>query len=419
MNTSDVLIVIGAGTAGAELALAARLHGWAGDIVLFGNEARLPYHRPPLSKAYLSGDADAGALPLRAEAAYEKASVTLRTDMQVQSIDRAARRVRLADGSEIAYTSLALCTGGRPRPLALDGFYASAPPPNLHYLRTQSDADALRTRLAGGQRLAIVGGGYVGLEVAASARKAGAKVVLIESQPRVLARVTGPELSRFYEEIHAEAGVDIRTSCGIACAECASDRSITALVLSDDTRVEVDAVVAGIGMLPNIEIAAAAGLDVDGGILVDEFSRTSDPHIWAAGDCTVHDSALYARRVRLESVPNALEQGRAAALAICGKPRANLSVPWFWSDQFALKLQMAGLSQGYDDLIVRGSLAERSFVAFYLRDARVIAADAVNRPAEFMMARKLVEAGIVASPEVLADTGVLLKSLLPLPTPSA
>ncbi|RYF58288.1 MAG: FAD-dependent oxidoreductase, partial [Comamonadaceae bacterium] len=286
MNTSDVLIVVGAGTAGAELALAARLHGWAGDIVLFGDEARLPYHRPPLSKAYLSGHTDAGTLPLRAEAAYEKASVTLRTDMHVQSIDRASRRVCLADGSEIAYTSLALCTGGRPRPLALDGFDASAPPPNLHYLRTQSDADALRARLAGGQRLAIVGGGYVGLEVAASARKAGAQVVLIESQPRVLARVTGPELSRFYEEMHAEAGVDIRTSCGIACAECASDGSITALVLADDTRVEIDAVVAGIGMLPNVEMAAAAGLEVDGGILVDEFSCTSDPRIWAAGDCT-------------------------------------------------------------------------------------------------------------------------------------
>lgn len=416
MNHSEALLVVGAGTAGAELCVAARLHGWPGPIVLFGDEGCLPYHRPPLSKAYLSGEADAETLPMRAAAAYEKAGVTLRTDVRVASIDRAARSLRLADGGELGYAALALCTGGRPRRLALeqgDGEPAPGEPPNLHYLRSRADADALRPQLAAGRRLAIVGGGYVGLEVAASARKAGAEVLLIEAQPRLLARVAGAELSRFYEEVHAEAGVDIR--CGRSVAQAPRDAAgrIESLVLDDGSRIEVDAVVAGIGMLPNVELAQGCGLEIDGGIAVDACSRTADPHIWAAGDCTVQHSALYERRVRLESVPNALEQARAAALSICGKPRANHSVPWFWSDQYALKLQMAGLSQGHDRLVLRGSTAQRSFLAFYLLAGRLIAVDSVNRPAEFMVARKMVEARLAPDPDALADAGVALRSLLP------
>ena len=420
MNDNEVLLIIGAGTAGAEFALAARQQGWTGPVILFGEEAHAPYHRPPLSKAYLAGAAQPDTLALRAAPVYATANIEMLNGAaaRVTSIDTAAHEVVLADGSRIKWSKLALCTGGRPRPLGAPGLPDDAVPSNLHYLRTRDDADRLRPSLAPGRRIAIVGGGYVGLEVAASARKLGADVTLIESQPRVLARVTGPQLSRFYESVHEEAGVRIRTSTFIERVECAAGEGgsrITALVLGDGTRVEVDAVVAGVGMLPNTQLAEAAGLEVDGGIVVDAFSRTSHEDIYAAGDCTVHTSELYARRLRLESVPNALEQARAGAMALCGKPRPNRGVPWFWSDQYDLKLQMTGLSQGYDQVVMRGSVAARSFVAFYLLEGRVIAADAVNRPAEFMFAKKLVEGAAAPDIAQLADVAVPLKGLLAQP----
>ncbi len=422
IETSGLLLIVGAGNAGAELASAARLHGWTGRIVLLGDEPHLPYHRPPLSKAYLAGTAEADALLLRPQSAYDKAAVECMPGVRATSIDRAARRVQLHDGSHIDYEALALCTGGRARPLACAGLADGKPPSNLHTLRTRDDADALRAGLAPGRRLAIVGGGYVGLEVAASARKLGAEVTLLEALPRVLARVTGPQLSAFYETVHREAGVQIRTATRVERVECDATGDIASLVCSDGQQLAVDVVVAGIGMLPHTELAQQAGIKVDGGIVVDAFSRTSDPRIVAAGDCTVHDSALYGRRIRLESVPNALEQARAAALTLCGKPRANHSVPWFWSDQYDLKLQMVGLSQGHDAIVLRGEPASRSFIAFYLSAGRLIAADAVNRPADFMVAKKLVDQRGDVDAQALADAAVPLKSLLvaaPAPAPLA
>ena len=418
MQSSDTLLIVGAGSAGSELAIGARQLGWAGPIVLLGEEAHLPYHRPPLSKAFLQGAATPDSLSMRPREAYEKAGIDVRLGVAVASIDRAAKTVRLRDGSALNYTRLALCTGGRPRPLVAEGLAADAAPDNLHVLRTQADARAIREGLVPGTRLVVIGGGYVGLEVAASARRLGARVTVLEAQPRVLMRVTGEAMSAFYTAVHREAGVDIRTGVAVQRIECDAQGRVGAVVCSDGVRLPADAVVVGVGMLPNAELAAAAGLAVDGGIVVDALSVTSDPDILAAGDCTVHDHALYGRRVRLESVPNALEQARAAASMLCGKPRPNLSVPWFWSDQYDLKLQMVGLSAGFEHCVLRGVPQQRSFIAFYLRDGRVIAADAVNRPADFMVAKRLVAGASPVDEALLRDALMPLKELLNKPEPA-
>ena len=413
MRENEILLIVGAGHAGAELAVAARQQGWLGRIDLIGDEAMLPYQRPPLSKAYLHGAASFDSLALRPASAYEAARVQVHSGVQLVQVDRAGHRVHLRDGRVMPYTKLALCMGGRPRTLVLPGLDAGAKPRNLHYLRTLTDADAIRAGLKEGARLVVVGGGYVGLELAASARKFGAEVTVIEALPRVLARVTGAQVAAFYEAAHREAGVQLRTGLSVERAELADDGAITALVCAPGERIAADIVVAGIGMLPNVELAQAAGLVIDGGIVVDEFSQTSDPDIFAAGDCTAHHSALYNRHIRLESVPNALEQARAAASALCGKPKPNHAVPWFWSDQYDLKLQMVGLSQGHEACVLRGDPASRRFIAFYLAKGAVIAADAVNRPADFVLAKRLVAAGGVVDVSVLGDESVSLKDCLP------
>lgn len=417
MTVNDSLLVVGAGHAGCELALAARQAGWQGPICLLGDEGEPPYHRPPLSKAYLHGLSDRASLQLRGAVAYQAADVELLPGLGVLSIDAAARRVQLADGSTRGYARLALCTGGRPRPLVADGLPAGDRPANLHYLRTLADADAIRAGLQPGARLVIVGGGYVGLELAASAIQLGAQVTVLEAMPHVLARVTGAEVAAFYASVHRTAGVVLHTHFCVASVARVPGRegdpqaAITALLSADGRRVEADIVVAGIGMLPNVALAADAGLAIDGGIVVDAGSCSSDPHIVAAGDCTVQHSALYGRRLRLESVPNALEQARAAAATLCGKPLPPRAVPWFWSDQYDLKLQMVGLSQGHDACVLRGDMATHKFIAFYLRDGAVIAADAVNRPADFVQAKRLVAAAAQVDPRTLADDTVALKAL--------
>lgn len=408
-NASGLLIV-GAGHAGSELAVAARQAGWAGPITLLGEETRLPYHRPPLSKAFLCGKSDAESLMLRPQASYDQAQVTLRLGARMTHIDRAAHRITLADGTQLPYAKLALCTGGRPRPLVCEGIDAASPPANLLYLRTQADAEAIRARLQPGARLVVVGGGYVGLEVAASALALGASVTLLEAQPRVLARVAGPDLSAFYEGIHRAAGVDLRTGVAVSRVDTAGGL-ITAVHCVDGASFPADVVVAGLGMLVNLEAARDAGLAEEAGIPVDENACTADPDILAAGDCTLHPSALYGRQLRLESVPNALEQARAAAGWLGGKPKPYRSVPWFWSDQYDLKLQMVGLSQGYDRCVLRGDTSKKSFCAFYLQGDRVLAVDAVNRPAEFMLAKRLMANPLHVRVD-LSDETVPLKDLL-------
>jgi 3-phenylpropionate/trans-cinnamate dioxygenase ferredoxin reductase component len=398
------IVVIGAGHAASEFAGALRAGGFSGPLLMLGEEHHLPYQRPPLSKAFLSGEATLGALELKSAAAYQKLGVEIRTRTRVTAIDRRARRIELQDGGFEGYDKLVLATGGRARPLAARGLEGANELTNFHYLRTVADAGRMRELLRPGLRLVIIGGGYIGLEVASVARKRGLEVTVLEALPRLLARVTAAEVSAFYERIHREAGVAIRTGASVQRIETHPSSERVVAVHTQEDVIPADVVLAGVGQLPNVELAQRCGLALDNGIVVDEHARSSDPDIFAIGDCSNHPSALYGRRLRLESVPNALGQARAAAAMLCGAPRGHEGVPWFWSDQYDLKLQMAGLSHGHDRVITRGRPEERSFIAFYLQAGRIIAADAVNRPRDFLAAKRLVgECAQIRAPESLAD----------------
>jgi 3-phenylpropionate/trans-cinnamate dioxygenase ferredoxin reductase subunit len=408
-TTPGRVVIAGAGHAAGELAGSLRQGGFSGPIVMVGEEPLLPYQRPPLSKAFLSGETDLQALELKPGAAYEKINVEVRTAVRVEAIDRTAKSVSLGDGTHLTYDKLVLATGGRPRTLAIPGLGHADRLSNLHYLRTLHDAKRIRDQLHGGFRLVIVGGGYIGLEVAAVARRHGLQVTLLEALPRVLARVTAPELSDFYAAVHRRAGVDIRTTTAIRSASLdASGNAVASVTTSDGDVLPTDALVIGVGLIPNVELAERCGLAVENGIIVDEFNRTADPDVLAIGDCSNHPSALYGRRVRIESVPNALGQARAAAATLCGRGQPYSAVPWFWSDQYNLKLQIVGLSQDYDSLVLRGRPEDRSFIAFYLKDDRIIASDAVNRPKEFMQAKRLVAERACVPAELLADESASL-----------
>jgi 3-phenylpropionate/trans-cinnamate dioxygenase ferredoxin reductase subunit len=410
LSAASTIAIIGAGQAGGEVATLLRQNRFEGRIILFGDEPHLPYQRPPLSKAYLAGEIGADALIYKAAVAYEKAEVDVRLGVRVNEIDRKAKRLLLDGGEQVAYDRLVIATGGRARPLEVPG----ADLGNIFFLRNIADVEALRPELIAGRRLVIVGGGYVGLEVAAVAIKRGLAVTVLEGMPRVLARVTAPELSAFYERFHREAGVDIRTGVAVTGFEPGPDRARVGAVLSGaGETIGADLVLIGIGLIPNTELAERAGLVVDGGIVVDQQSRTNDPDIYAIGDCAMHaNHGFLQRKVRLESVPNALEQARAAAAAITGRPIPPAVAPWFWSDQYELKLQMVGLSDGYEKIVIRGAPESASFTAFYLRDGKVIAADAVNRPGEFMAAKRFIGDRMSVSADDLADESVPLKKLM-------
>lgn len=409
--TQACAVIVGGGHAGSEAAVSLRQNGFSGRILIISDEPGLPYQRPPLSKAFLAGTLSAEALPIRPAAAYAKADVEMLNGVAVSALDLEGRSLCLADGRSLDWSQLILATGSRARRLQITGL-GERQPDNLHYLRNQADAERLRTQLVADQHLVIVGGGYIGLEVAAAAQKAGMRVTVLEAQTRVLARVTAPEVSSFYEQIHRAAGVEMRLNVQLeqACLD-ASGQKVEALVTTDGTRIPLDLVLVGVGAIANTELAEQAGLEVNNGIVVDELSRTGVADVYAIGDCSNHPSALYGCRLRLESIPNAIEQARAATSTIVGKPAPYRSLPWFWSDQYDLKLQIAGINQGYDQLLLRGDTALRSFVAFYLRDGRLIAADCVNRQQEFMAIKKLVQAGFAGDIEQLADESVSLKDL--------
>lgn len=410
------IIIVGGSHAGSELAVALRQLGSKQPVTLLTEESYLPYQRPPLSKAWLSDGGEIDAITIRPRASYEAAGIEVVTEARVEAIDRPAKKICLSDGRWLFYSHLALATGARVRRLACAGSSSAESCRNFHYLRTIDDVLPLREQLIPGQRIVVVGGGYIGLELASAAVKRGMAVTVLESLPRVLSRVTAPIVSDFYECAHREAGVDLRTATTVEGFEFNDKKTAVQSVLVRGEadaieRIAADLVVVGVGVVPNIELAEAAGLEVASGIVVDEFARTSDPAILAAGDCTSHPSPYCEGLVRLESVPHAVEQARTAAATICGQRRPHHAVPWFWSDQLDLKLQMVGLSQGHDTVVLRGRPEDRSFAAFYLKAGRIIAVDAINRPKDFMIAKRLVVAKVCASPSQLADESRDLQSL--------
>ncbi len=407
------VVIIGGSHGGSEAAFRLRQGGFTGSIALLSSEPYLPYHRPPLSKAFLAGEVTVESLLLRGQASYEKANIIWRPSTTVTSIDRVDHLLALADGSHLKYGKLIIATGGRPRVLPLPGAELGG----LHVMRTIADVDKLRPEFKPGKRLVIVGAGYIGLEVAAVAVKTGLDVEIVEFAPRALARVAGPELSAFYERVHAEAGVKFRFNTGVeGFVPAAHDGShVGAVRCSGGVELPADLVLVAAGLVPNVELAKEAGLDMGNGIVVDEFCRTSDPDILAIGDCVEFPLPYAGRRVRLESVPNALEHARVAASVINGAPSAYNAVPWFWSDQYNYKLQSVGLSQGYDVAVTRPGRTPEAFLVFYLKDGVLLAADCVNAMAEFNAAKKLVTNKVAVDAAALADPATDLKALAAAP----
>lgn len=396
------VVIIGAGHAGGTAAALLRQYGHDGPILLVGEEPAPPYQRPPLSKAWLKGEADLEALLLRPESFYAEQGIELRTGLTATVIDAGAKTVTFADGSVEAYDALFLATGSTARKLAIPG----ADRPELLELRTLADAGRLKAALGPGRRLAVVGGGYVGLEAAASARALGAEVIVIERMDRVLARVASDTLSAFFTDRHRAAGVEVMTSAEVSAFEDGGVR------LADGRLIAADAVLVGVGALACDSLARAAGLVCDNGVVVDDTARTSDPSIWAIGDMTSRPVPVHGgRRYRLESVPNALEQAKQAAAAIVGRAPPAPEVPWFWSDQYEVKLQIAGLADGADRQVVRGDLETGSFAVFHLQGDRILCVEAVNAPAEFMAGRQMIGRGAAVDAIRLGDPAVSMKAV--------
>lgn len=403
----DVAIV-GAGQGGAQVAIALRQNGFAGSIALIGREGEPPYERPPLSKEYMLGEKEFDRLYLRPPTFWAEKEVALLLNTEVTVVDPAARVLICADGQTIGYGDLVWAAGGDPRPLSCPG----AGLDGVHAIRTRTDIDAILAKLPQVGRVAVVGGGYIGLEAAAALRKLGKEVLLLEVLPRVLARVAGEELSAFFEAEHRAHGVDLRTGCGVEAI--VGTQQVEGVQLSDGSVEAADLVIVGIGIIPAVAPLLRAGAAGGNGVDVDALCRTSLPHIWAIGDCAAHTNRFADGAViRLESVQNANDQATLVAKALCGQDMPDYgATPWFWSNQYDLKLQTVGLSSGYDATVVRGDPVARSFSVVYLRGGKVIAIDCVNAMKDYVQGRKLVEAGAVIAPELLADASIPLKEML-------
>ena len=407
METRDVFIV-GSGHGGAQAAIALRQNGFEGSVLMVSRDSELPYERPPLSKEYLSGDKPFERILIRPEQFWSDKNIELRLGTEVVAIDPAMHEVALGDGESIGYSKLIWAAGGAPRALTCSG----ADLKGVHAVRTRSDVDTLMQELGDGAKKAVVvGGGYIGLEAAAVLRKLDCEVTLLEAQPRVLARVAGEELSAFYQAEHRAHGVDLRLETMVDCLE-GEDGRVARVRLHDGSAIDADLVIVGIGIVPSVEPLAKAGAVCSNGVDVDGSCRTSLEDVFAIGDCAAHRSRWAQDAVlRIESVQNANDMATAAAKAICGDPQDYAAFPWFWSNQYDLKLQTAGLSTGYDATVLRGDPAARSFSVVYLRDGQVIALDCVNAMKDFVQGRKLVEQGVAPDPKAVADTGTPLKEL--------
>jgi 3-phenylpropionate/trans-cinnamate dioxygenase ferredoxin reductase component len=401
------IIIVGAGQAATQAATSLRAGGYAGKLIMIGDESVLPYQRPPLSKAYLSGTMSVERVTLRPSESWLEDKVDVIVSTTVTAIDRDAKIVRTDDGQEFVYDALILATGSRVRKIPCPG----ADLAGVHYLRTMADVDGLRTGMVPGHRLVVIGGGYIGLEVAAVARKAGLEVTILEAAERVLARVAPPAVSSFFEGLHADAGVTIIT--GAKVTHIVGDAAVSGVALADGTVIAADVVLVGIGIIPNAELARDAGIIAPDGIETDKDARTSDPAIFAIGDCASRPLVHYGdRRARLESVHNALEQGKLAAAAILGQPRPTEEAPWFWSDQYDVKLQIAGISTGATQTVIRGDPATKRFAAFHLDgDNRLLGVDAINSPPEFIVAKQVIARHGTLAPETLADMSISMKQI--------
>ena len=407
------VVIVGGGHGGAACAIALRKAGFTGSILIVGKETELPYERPPLSKEYLSGEKVFGRILIRQEAFWTEQRIDLRLGTRVVSVDPTAHTVKTADGADIGYGRLVWATGGTPRRLTCAGHHLIG----VHTVRDRADADRMIAELPDVRTAVVIGGGYIGLEAAAVLTKFGKSVILLEALDRVLARVAGEDLSRFFEAEHRAHRVDVRLGQSVDCI--LGDDRVTGVRLADGTVLAADMVIVGIGILPEVAPLIDAGAAGGNGVAVDGACRTSVPDVYAIGDCPLHANRFAGgASVRVESVQNANDQATVVAKDIVGQPAVYDAVPWFWSNQYDLKLQTVGLSIGYDDAVLRGDPATRKFSIAYLRDGRVIALDCVNMVKDYVQGRKLVEAGAVVEPAILADPGVMLKDMMPLETPA-
>ena len=402
---TNKVVIVGAGHAAGQLVTSLAQHPYDGSITLIGNEAYFPYQRPPLSKKFLAGEMDVERLYVRPASFYDEAGIDVRLETHVESLDREAKCVRTSAGDVVDYDKLVLALGSRVRRLRVDGTDLDG----VHYLRSIADVTAIREEFAKGTRVVVIGAGYIGLEVAAVARQADLDVTVIEMADRVMSRVVSPEISDFYQIEHTNQGVKLRLATGVKSIN--GKKGVRSVTTSEGDEIPADVVIIGVGIVPNTELATAADLDVDDGIVVDEHCVTSDPDIYAIGDCTQHPNAIFDRKLRLESVHNAVEQAKTAAANLCGLDDAYCEVPWFWSDQYDLKLQIAGLSDGYDDVVIRGNPAERSFSCIYLREDRIIAVDAINAPRDFVHSKQLIACRARVDTSRLADAEIELRAL--------
>lgn len=401
----NTVVIAGAGHAAGQTIVSLRQGGFAGRIVLVGEEPYLPYQRPPLSKKFLAGELDVPRLLLRQEKFYEDHAVDVRLNTRVTQLEPGARTATLSTGERLGYDKLVLATGSRVRQVSLPGSNLAG----VHYLRTIEDVDRIRDHFRPGASLVIIGAGYIGLEVAAVAVTHGLKVTVVELADQVMARVEAAPLSEFMARVHRSAGVEIRCNTGVQ--SFAGDRRLRGVVGSDGVEIPADLAIVGIGIVPNVELAEAAGIVCSNGIMVDEYCRTSDADILAVGDCTNHPNPLLGRRVRLESVHNAQEQAKTAATTILGRLEPYAQIPWFWSDQYDLKLQIVGFSSRTEQAVLRGDPESRSFALFFLKDGRLTSCYAVNHPREFMLSKKLIAMNARPDPALLADTSVPFKDI--------
>ena len=403
---TKTIVIAGAGHAAGQAIATLKQNNFAGRIVLIGDELYLPYQRPPLSKKFLAGELEAERLHFKPASFYDDDRIEVNLETRIENIDREQHRLTTSTGIDVEYDELILALGSSARRIPVDGSDLAS----VHYLRSIADVENIHASMSTGKRVVIVGAGYIGLEVAAVCRQLGLDVTVIEMADRVMSRVVSPNVSDFYQLEHTNHGVKLQLSTGLA--GFSGDRRLKSVATDDKQSIPADIAIVGAGIVPNTELAEASGLEIDDGIVVDDCCRTADPDVYAIGDCTSHPNNIYGRRLRLESVHNALEQAKTAASNICGIETHYSQVPWFWSDQYDLKLQIAGLSQGYDEVVLRGDPAGRSFSCVYLRDGVLIAVDAINAPRDFMQSKALIADRIVCDPDRLTDGDVELKDLM-------